>query len=390
MKKTLLLSLTLFLILSVSAKSPKYVFLFIGDGMGPAQVEMTRAALYDLSKGSGTVGYTPLSFSNFPVQTTSTTHSATRLITDSAAAGTALASGEKTSPGTIGMNTHHTKSIPTIAEKAHEKGRKVAILSTVSIDHATPAAFFAHQESRNQYKEIANWLPQSNFELLAGSGLLDISKNYYDSITKHTGYKVVRGNDANFDSDEKIVWIQAKGKKSASLPYAIDRKEDDMILSNMVEKAIEHVDNDDKGFFMMVEGGMIDWAAHGNDAATVTMEVLDFSEAIKEAVEFYEEHPNETLIVVTADHETGGLTIGRGDRGYDTDLHKLFEQKGSKDKVGAERTLEINKLAGIGFTSGAHTAISVPVYAIGIGAEKFAKPLDNVDIPNILMELMGL
>lgn len=389
MKKILLLSLALFLTLCVSAKSPKYVFLFIGDGMGPAHVEMTRAALSDLSKGNDRVGFAPLSFTNFPVQTTSTTHSATRLITDSAAAGTALAAGEKTSPGTIGMDTHHTKSILSIAEKAHKDGLKVAILSTVSIDHATPAAFFAHQKSRNQYKEIANWLPKSNFELLAGSGLLKISKNYYDSITKHSGYKVVRGDDAEFDNMKKVVWIQEEGLNKNSLPYAIDRNENDMNLPNMVKKAIKHVDNE-KGFFIMAEGGMIDWAGHGNDAATITMEVLDFSNSIKEAVKFYEEHPNETLILVTADHETGGLTIGRGDRGYDTDLHKLFEQKGSKDKVGSERTLEINKLAGVAFTSGAHTAIAVPVYAIGVGAEEFAKPLDNTDIPNIMMELMGL
>ncbi len=389
MKKTLLLSLALIFTLSVSAKSPKYVFLFIGDGMGPAQVEMTRAALSDLSKGADRVGFTPLSFSNFPVHSTSTTHSATRLITDSAAAGTALASGEKTSPGTIGMDTHHTKNITSVAEKAHKKGIKVAILSTVSIDHATPASFYAHQKSRNQYKEIADWLPQSNFELLAGSGLIKISKNYYDSIAEHTGYKVVKGNNAEFKTTDKVVWIQDEGANAASLPYAIDRKENDMTLPIMVKKAIEHVDNKD-GFFIMAEGGMIDWAAHGNDAATIAMEVIDFSESIKEAVKFYEEHPNETLIVVTADHETGGLTIGRGDRGYDTDLHKLFEQKGSKEKVGSKRTLEVNKLAGVGFTSGSHTAIPVPVYAIGAGAEEFAKPLDNTDIPNIIMELLGL
>ena len=389
MKKTLLLSLALIFTLSVSAKSPKYVFLFIGDGMGPAQVEMTRAALSDLSKGADRVGFTPLSFSNFPVHSTSTTHSATRLITDSAAAGTALASGEKTSPGTIGMDTHHTKNITSVAEKAHKKGIKVAILSTVSIDHATPASFYAHQKSRNQYKEIADWLPQSNFELLAGSGLIKISKNYYDSIAEHTGYKVVKGNNAEFKTTDKVVWIQDEGANAASLPYAIDRKENDMTLPIMVKKAIEHIDNKD-GFFIMAEGGMIDWAAHGNDAATIAMEVIDFSESIKEAVKFYEEHPNETLIVVTADHETGGLTIGRGDRGYDTDLHKLFEQKGSKEKVGSKRTLEVNKLAGVGFTSGSHTAIPVPVYAIGAGAEEFAKPLDNTDIPNIIMELLGL
>ena len=389
MKKITLLILAALLVLNVAAKSPKYVFLFIGDGMGSAHVEMTRAALAATTKSKFRVGFAPLSFTDFPVQTTAKTHSSTRLITDSAAAGTALASGEKTSPGTIGMDTHHTKNLPTIAESAKKKGRKIAILSTVSLDHATPAAFYAHEKSRNQLAEIASWIPKSNFDLLAGSGLLEISPNYYDSIAQHHNYLVVRGEDAKFEKDEKVVWIQNKKENISSLPYAINRKEGDMTLPNMVEKAIDHVFNKD-GFFMMAEAGMIDWAAHGNDAATIAMEVIDFSHAVAKAIEFYQEHPEETLIVVTADHETGGLTIGRGDRGYDTNLELLFNQTASKDVLGSKKILKINKNAGVGFTSGSHTAIPVPVYAIGQGSEEFAKPLDNTDIPNIIQELMGL
>lgn len=382
MKNIFVLSL-LFVALNVGAKSPKYIFYFIGDGMGVNHVALTRAAV---SAKNGEIGYGKLSFTDFPVFGVAYTYAGTRLTTCSAAAGTALATASKTSIGTIGMDADHKNNLNSVAVAAKNSGKKVGIITSVSIDHATPAAFYAHQPSRNQYSEIANWISKANFELYAGSGLLKITPNFYDSLQKHCGYSIFRGEDAQL-SGEKVVWVEKKGKKPDAFSLAIDRTDDDMALPDVVEKSIEFLDNKN-GFFMMVEGGQIDWAAHANDAASIVYEMLDFSEAIEEAIEFYKKHPNETLIVITADHETGGLALGRDDRGYDTNLEKLFDQGGSQDKVGKEKCKEINKAAGVGFTTGSHTAAFVPVYAIGVGSEKFVGEQNNIDIPKAIFELL--
>lgn len=386
MKKTIATLLLLFIVAISYAKSPKYIFYFIGDGMGLAHIQTAQAAL---AAKKGEIGFEKLEFTQFPYSSMVSTYCTTKLITDSAAAGTALASGEKTSVGTIGMNSTHTYNLISVAVEAKNSGMKVALLTTVSIDHATPAAFYAHQPSRNQYKEIADWLPKAGFDLYAGAGLLKISPTYYDSITKNCGYKVVRGKDAELKA-EKIVWIEKEGKKASKLALAIDRTDDDMTLAEMTEKAIEFLEKDaQKGFFMMVEGGQIDWAAHSNDAASIVHEVIDFDHAIASALEFYEEHPEETLIIVTADHETGGMTLGVGERGYDTKLEILFTQKGSKDIVTEQECARINNIAGVGFTSGSHTAISVPLYAIGVGAEFFNGAIDNTDIAKYISSLIA-
>lgn len=382
MRKIFILSL-LFATLIAGAKSPKYIFYFIGDGMGINHVALTRAAV---SAKQGQIDYEKLSFTDFPVFGVAYTHAGTRLTTCSAAAGTALATAQKTSIGTIGMDAEHKNNINSIAVAAKNSGKKVGIITSVSIDHATPAAFYAHQPDRNQYNQIANWIPKANFDLYAGSGLLKITPNFYDSLQKHCGYSVFRGKDAKL-SGQKVVWVEEEGKKSDAFSLAIDRAEDDMALPEVVEESIEFLDNKN-GFFMMVEGGQIDWAAHANDAASIVYEMLDFSKAIEEAVEFYKKHPSETLIVITADHETGGLALGRDDRGYDTNLEKLFDQGGSQDKVGQEKCKEINKAAGVGFTTGSHTAAFVPVYAIGVGSEKFAGEQNNIDIPKAIFELL--
>lgn len=382
MKKFFILFLSL-VTFNVWAQNPKYIFYFIGDGMGVNHLSLTRGAV---SAKDGKIGFSELSFTDFPVLGLAKTHALTRLTTCSAAAGTALASGNKTSIGTIGMNATHDANFNSVAVAAKKNGKKVGIITSVSIDHATPAAFYAHQPKRSQYKEIANWIPKADFDLYAGSGLLEISPTYLDSVKSNFGYTIFRGANVTL-SGNKAIWIEEEGKNADNFALAIDRKDGDMALPAVVKESIKFLDNKD-GFFMMVEGGQIDWAAHANDAAGIIYEVLDFSEAVAEAIEFYKKHPTETLIVITADHETGGLSLGRKDRGYDTNLELLFTQGGSRGVVGDEKANQINKDAGIRFPTDAHTAAFVPVYAIGVGSENFRGELDNTDIPNAIFNLL--
>ena len=324
-------------ILFVQAQQAKYVFYFIGDGMGVNQVlgtEMYRSEL------KGEIGITPLLFTQFPFATVATTFSATNGVTDSAAAGTALATGNKTKNGTLGMKKDLETKINSVAAWAKDKGCRVGIGTSVSVDHATPAAFYAHQPDRGMYYEIALDLPKAGFDFYAGGGFLKptttADKKEAPSIFpifEEAGYTVARGLDEYKSKSvqaDKMILIQKDGASPSSLPYAIDRKEGDMTLAQITESAISFLTKDrDKGFFLMVEGGKIDHACHGNDAATAFEEVIDMDNAVKVAYEFYKKHPKETLIVVTADHETGGM--GLGTIKYELSLKSLASQKQSQD-----------------------------------------------------------
>lgn len=317
-----------------SSKQPKakYVFYFIGDGMGISQVIGTE--MY-LAEKEGRIGITPLNFSQFPVVNFATTYSEYNSVTCSAAAGTALASGCKTKNNTIGMDGVHEKSLYSVAAKAKEAGRKVGILTSVSIDHATPASFYAHQPDRNMYYQIGTDAAKAGFDFYGGSGFLQ-PVNTQDStapnlfaILQDSGYILAKGcADFNTKKGEtaKIIYMQEEGATPNSLPFAIDRKEGGLTLAQLTEGAIDFLTKDsDKGFFMMVEGGLIDWACHSNDAATAFNEIVDLSEAVQKAYEFYQQHPDETLIVITADHETGGVALGKGP--YRLNLKVLENQK---------------------------------------------------------------
>ena len=310
----LILSLVSSCQLSNSEPKAKYVFLFIGDGMGTNQVYATELYLADVYN---TWGNTPLSFSEFPVQSLVTTYSANSLITCSAAAGTALASGSKTNNGYINKDTSQTINFETIAQKAQKAGYKVGVLSSVAIDHATPASFYAHQNSRNMYYEISMELPESGFDYFGGGGFHyptgknnDMPNAFDNAIQK--GYKIVNTKesiDALKNTDSKVFAINPQTYPQGEFYWEIDKKEGSVSLAEFTRKGIEVLDNP-KGFFMMVEGGKIDWSSHGNDIASTIHEILAFDEAVSEAIAFYKKHPNETLILVTADHETGGLGMG--------------------------------------------------------------------------------
>ena len=363
----------LFVLISVAANGQaKYVFYFIGDGMGVNQVNGTE--MYQAERQNGRIGVEPLLFTQFPVATMATTFSATNSVTDSAAAGTALATGKKTYNSAISVG-EDKNPIETVAEKAKKAGKKVGVTTSVSVDHATPAAFYAHQADRNMNYEIA----------------IDLTK----------------------------------GKN--------------------------------KGFFLMVEGGKIDWACHANDAATVFNEVKDMDDAIKVAYEFYKKHPKETLIVVTADHETGGIVLGTGR--YELNLKALQYQKHSADGLSkqiselrkskgnkvtwedmkeflgnemgfwkqfpisweqekklrdefeqsfvrnkvvfaesmysksepmAARAKEVmDQISMVGWVSGGHSAGYVPVFAIGAGSQLFGEKIDNTEIPKRIAKAAG-
>ena len=326
-------------------KKAKYVFYFIGDGMGVNQVNGTE--MY-LAQKKGVIGIEPLHFTQFPVVNFATTYSKYNSVTCSAAAGTALATGTKTKNGTIGMDSLRKNPLYSVAVQAKNAGKKVGITTSVSVDHATPAAFYAHQPERGMYYEIATDLPKNGFDLYAGAGFLqynskkDTTAASIRSILQDSGYVLLRGVEEfkeKAGEASKVVFTQKKGASNSSLSYAIDRKEGDLTLAQITENAIDFLTKDnDRGFFLMVEGGKIDWACHTNDAATAFQEVVDMDAAVKVALDFYEKHPDETLIVITADHETGGIALGTGK--YLLNLGVLQYQKVSKDGL----TAKIKKL----------------------------------------------
>ena len=329
------------LVLPAQAQQPKYVFYFIGDGMGVNQVLGTEMYQSELK---GEIGVTPLLFTQFPYATFAHTYSATNGVTDSAAGGTALATGSKSKNGGIGV-TKDLVEVTSVASWAKANGYRVGVSTSVSVDHATPASFYAHENSRNNYYQIGLDLIEANFDFYAGSDFLDPTNqkakdgktydNLYD-LTAKAGYTLVRGYkeyQKKAKKAEKMILFQpeaASAKDNSAIPYAIDRKKGDMTLSEITRAGINFLSkNNDKGFFLMVEGGKIDWACHSNDGATALTEVQDFDNAIKVAYEFYEQHPEETLIVITADHETGGLSLGTGS--YDLNLQALKAQKVSEN-----------------------------------------------------------
>jgi alkaline phosphatase len=447
---------------------PKYVFLFIGDGMGVAQVNLAQGYLAALEDKTG---FKQLTFTAFPQAGFVTTYANNRLITCSAAAGTALATGNKTNINRISMDPAGEKPFESIASKAKKNGYKVGILTTVSIDHATPAVFYAHQPDRHMYFQIGLQLTESNFDYFAGGGFvtpedsLDGKMVNLVKLAEERGFNVADTRE-EFDKlvpgEGKTLVISPKVTGEASLPFFLDMDPGDITLADYTSKAINMLDNEN-GFFMMIEGGKIDWACHANDAAASIQEVISLDKAVENAFSFYWKHPDETLIIVTADHETGGLALGNNATKYDSYLGLLKYQKSSveelnkivaqfrvnksgdpdadfdrmmkivENEIGLNSKLhntllsedEIASLrkefshsvygsgaeegtygdyeafidkaikllaqkAGISWGTSAHTAVNVPIYAIGAGAEKFSGNLDNTDIPKLIGELMGI
>lgn len=310
----------------------KYVFYFIGDGMGINQVNGTETFLAAME---GCIGVTPLCFTQFPYGGMVTTYSATNGVTDSAAGGTALATGHKTKNGALGVKADLVTPVKSLAALAKEKGLAVGVATSVSVDHATPAAFYAHVADRDSYYNIGKGMIDAGFDFYAGSDFLepDAGGESLYSLCEKAGYAVARGYaDYRKKSAKagKMVLFQPEEASKADnscIPFAIDRGEKDLTLQDITRAGINFLSKKNpEGFFLMVEGGKIDWACHSNDAAAVFREVADFDNAVRVAYEFYMQHPDETLIVITADHETGGIVLGTGAYELHTDVLKYQKQ----------------------------------------------------------------
>lgn len=363
----------------------KYIFLFIGDGMGATHVAATESYL---SHKAGKLGGEQLLMTQFPYYGMATTHSANMHITCSSAAGTAIACGEKANNSTVGVNKDSV-AIESVAYALKKEGYKIGIMSTVPINHATPSAFYAHNIRRSNHYEIACEIPQSGFDFFGGAGFLDYNgkdgdKEPMDSYLEKNGYSVSFGMEEfrrESAGKEKAVFCQSSNRNESADNYVSDGTvEADASMAEMLELTLEFL-GDEEPFFIMGEGGAIDWAAHDNRTMSTIEYVLDFDAAIKVAYEFYQKHPEETLIVVTADHETGGLTLGCGSSRVKWDiLEKQWIESGKKNVLDKEGNRELNERCSIGWTTGSHTGGAVPVYAIGAGAERFTGRMDNTDI----------
>lgn len=312
----------------------KYIFLFIGDGMGIAQ--RTAAELYKdmLKNPDNRRGDTVLLMNTFPAQGITTTENISSIIPDSASAATAISTGKKTASRVLGMDPEGKVNYEYITEGAKARGWKVGILSTVSLDHATPAAFYSHQPSRYMMVEIGLDLANSDFDYFAGGQLKSPEQKGEDGtnaldLAAANGFRVARGRqefDALTPDEGRVIAFNDQVDAEAAMYYTMDQPEGYITLAEFVEKGIELLDNP-TGFFMMAESGKIDWACQAHDAAAAIHEVLAFDEAIAVAYQFYLKHPRETLIIVTADHETGGLAIGYTGTGYSVKIDRIRNQK---------------------------------------------------------------
>ena len=331
-----------------SVKAPKYVFLFIGDGMSYPQIQSTAdylGALNDtdywqaepsLDDNGGAVldGPSYLNFMNFEAAGSAVTYDSNSFCPDSASTATSISTGHKTYSGTINMDETGTTPYETITEKVHDQlGMSVGVISSVNLNHATPAAFYAHQASRNDYYEIGLELVESGFEYFAGGGLLkptgpgEDQEDLY-ALAQQAGYNVVKTQaEAEQVTEGPVIIVDEHLADGDAMAYELDRTDDMWSLADHVSKGIEVLEQDEDGFFMMCEGGKIDWACHANDAASSIHDTKALADAVQVAIDFASEHPEETLILVTGDHETGGLTIGFAGTDYDTYLDLLEAQK---------------------------------------------------------------
>lgn len=443
------------------AKAPNYIFFFIGDGMGIAQV--TNAQLYNARVLGNS---TPLLSTTFPVASMATTHSASSDVTDSAAAGTALSTGHKTVNGMLGV-TPDSVAVTSVAKKLFDAGYGVGIVTSVAIDDATPGAFYAHVPSRSQYYDIGRQLAECGYQFAAGASLrgafdkqgnpTDLMK-YFDEANVSVSY----GLDSIDTTAQRLLVLSPFHKeKQNEIGFTIDSIAGALTLPALTRAGLDQLKRTSPDrFFMMVEGGNIDHAGHGNDGGTILREVINFNQAIQEAYDFYLAHPDETLIVVTADHETGGMSVGCRETGYSVRLENAAGQKISKEefsnlcramlrsrriytwddmqeilrdelgfgvnlKLTPEETERLhtmfdevfekrasgldqktlyatfdgftnevfnilNAKSGMGWTTGGHSGMPVPVYAVGVDSQLFSPLNDNTDIPAKILSIAGI
>jgi alkaline phosphatase len=336
-----------------NTKPPKNIILLIGDGMGLAQV---TAGMY--ANGN------KLNLERFPVTGMIKTHSSSHLITDSAAGATAFSCGCKTYNGAIGV-TKDKKNCLTILEQAEKNGLATGLISTSSITHATPASFIAHVSSRTEMEGIAAFFLQTELDFLVGGGLQYFNdrkkdqRNLYSELAKKgwfvSNFQEQKLSELRPTPEKPFAWFSALGE-----PDSVSGGRDYLPLAaKMAPDFLKK--RSEKGFFLMLEGSQIDWACHAKNGTRAVDEMLDFDAAIGEILRFAEADGN-TLVVITADHETGGLALEQGEGFEVLDLE---------------------------FNTGYHTATMVPVFAFGPGSEQFGGVLDNTDIYWKMAKLWG-
>ena len=431
------------------AAAPKYVFVFIGDGMSTPQ----RLMAEDFSKRTGRG---ELAMNHLARRTETATKSANKVVTDSAAAATAIACGEKTDNGMLGMRPDGTR-LESVAAVAKKAGRKVGIVTTVTIVHATPAGFYAHNRNRGDSRAIAMDLVKSGFDYFAGGGIggwtqpkggyFDTNGNFVkleegsEAVPGIDPYSLWQTNGYTFVKDDLAAFKALKPGRpvwcvfgESGMDYALDRDGSQPTLAEIVEKGVELLDGPD-GFFLMCEGGKVDYAGHANDAGGSVAEQLSLDDAVKVATRFAKAHPGETLIVTTGDHETGGLIRGITGAGAAFDpallkhqrctaskfssilknaqeknaafsfddamalvrenfglggpvpltdadrdeLKKAFEQKKPAEFAGAAKRI-LSAHAGLAWKSGGHTALPTMTTAEGPGSEILEGMTDNTEI----------
>lgn len=372
----------------------KYIFYFIGDGMGNTHVALTESYLsYKAGKENGE----RLSFTQFPYLALAETWPIGGHITCSSASGTALACGIKTTNNSLGVDPDGNEGT-SIAVELHNQGYNVGIMSSVPVNHATPASFFAHNEYRGNYYEISQDMIDDGFEFFGGAGLYDIRGKKGDlpstlDFLEENGYAVCYGKSTFTErqpNSEKVVYLQPSSQETGPEYYVREGdKEGDIQLSEMLGLCIDHL-GDEEPFIIVCEEGRIDWSAHGNKTMSMVHDVLSLNETVKKALEFYYAHPDETLIVVTADHETGGPAIGDGQE-WKSDyidweiLEKSWIECGGKNNLNRQDNRALNYAAQVGWTTENHSGAPVPVYAIGKGAERFHGRINNIDIKGLIL-----
>lgn len=363
-------------------ETPKYVFLFIGDGMGMSQV---AAAESYISYKAGKLGGEQVLFTTFPIHGSAFSYSADKRVTDSSAAGTAISTGVKTNNKMLGVDPEGNNLL-SMSYDLQDMGYNVGIISSVPINHATPASFYARKASRYSYYDITAEMPSSGFDYFAGSGMIEYFGKNNDqestaAVLEREGINVCFSKEEAEEAiknGDRMMLCQPYNKEKEPTNYDAGGKmpEGHILLQEMLELGLKRL-GDKKPFFIMCEGGEIDWAAHSNKTMPMINAVLEFDKAIAVAYEFYLEHPDETLIVVTADHGTGGVALN-GQPNWKR-LEEAWVKAGNTNNLDRAANKELNKKCEIGWTTTGHTGEPVPVYAIGKGAEKFSGRMDNTE-----------
>jgi len=411
---------------AMAETAPKNVIYMIGDGMGPAYT-----TAYRYFKDDPTTKYVEQTvFDTMLTGMARTYPDDHTVVTDSAASATALSSGHKSYNGAIAVDTDK-KPLKTMLEIAKQRGMTTALLATSQINHATPASFAAHNESRNNYDEIANDYIDNKIagklpvDLMLGGGtkyFIRDDRNLVDEF-KAAGYQY--GDD--IQNLDQITQLPAIGLYAAKgLPFALD--ENPTRLTKLTSKALDLLDNQNKdGFFVMIEGSQIDWCGHANDIACAMAEMDDFASAIEKAKAYVDKN-KDTLLVITADHSTGGLTLGaHGQYKWEADVvhgvkatagtitQHLLESDDLKsmwnkytsiaftpeNKIKLEQAKSmgdkalnlavksiISDTSFTGWTTGGHTAVDVQVFAYGKGSEQFVGSQNNTDIADKLIHFI--